>query len=191
MYTTEAKIENMLSITIDDTLASSVVTWIGWVTEYIDNYTGTSFEGTTEARYFDTNGETRVFIDDLISVTQIDFLDEDGDIQDTLSTNDYWLYPLNRSPKTQIRLDPYGGYVVFPVGSKRLKITGVWGVASTVPADIEWVATNMVADIIRENSDVAKSVNSETLGEYSVSFSNISNKPVYKEILNNYRVPTV
>lgn len=195
MYTTEAKIENYLQITIDDSISAYVSDWINWVSKYIDRYTGTTFETSSQTYYYDVRGmQSRLFIDDCTAITSLQLLDEDGNVEDTLTENsDFWLYPLNKTTKNEIRLDPYGKYAVFPyTGSKKVKVTATFGVENTVPADIEMVATQMVGDLIRQNSSEAKGKKSETLGEYSVTYENISKYSIpYASILDLYRCPTI
>lgn len=189
-YTTEEKIENFLQIDIDDSLSSQVSTWINWVKEWIDNYTGTTFEASSETRYYDSDGTDRLFIDYCTSVSNIYFLDSEGNVDETLSSSDYWLYPLNKTPKYEIRLNPSGDYPCFPVGSKRVKVVGTFGYSDNVPADIEWVATGMVGEIIKNMTDVAKGIKSENLGEYSITFNDIQKfaLPEYTAILDRYKV---
>ncbi len=193
MYTTEEKVEQYLQVDIDDSISAYVTDWINWVTKYIDKYTGTTFEAAAQTYYYDGRGGDSLYFDDLVSITQIDFLDEDGDVQDTLTTGDYFLYPLNRSPKTHLKLNPWGDFMLLPTGPKRIKIQGLFGVDSTVPADIEWVATRMVANIIRDMTDTGKDIKSESLGEYSVTFNDMNNysTPEYMTILDLYRTPVV
>ena len=192
-YTNEQKIEQYLQIEIDDSIAAYVADWISWVSKYIDNYCNTTFEASITTKYYDTVGQSRLFIDNCLSVTSLEFLDENGDNYATLTENsDFWLYPLNTTTKNEIRLDPYGRHSNFLIGSKRLKIIGNFGVASTVPADIEMVATQMVADIIRQHSGEAKDKKAETLGEYSVTYEDVKNFVIpYKAVLNNYRCPVL
>ena len=192
-YTTESKLEQYLQIDIDDSIAAYVVDWINWVTRYIDNYCNTTFEPTVTTKYYDTRGESRLFIDDCTAITSLEFLDEDGDNYATLTENsDFWLYPLNKTTKNEVRLDPYGTYSNFLTGSKRLKITGTFGVAATVPPDIEMVATQMVADIIRQASGEARDKKAESLGDRSVTYEDIENFIVpYKAILDYYRCPVL
>lgn len=194
-YTSEQKIEQYLQVNIDDSIASFVEDWIRWVSKYIDRYTGTTFEATAQTYYYDTrNGQSQLFIDDCVSVSSVQILDENGDNEDTLTENsDFWLYPLNKTTKNEIRLDPYGKYPTFPYsGSKRVKIVGNFGVESTVPADIEMVATQMVGDIIKQSSGEAKVITAETLGDRSVTYSNISSFLIpYKSILDLYRCPVL
>ncbi len=196
MYTTKSKIENYLQIEIDDSLDTSVDTWIGWIKRYIDNYTGTTFETGTvdDTKYYDILVNANyAFIDDCTTVTSASILDAEGNsIEDLSENDDYWLYPLNRSYKNELRLNPKGNIGAFPAGSRRLKVVGKFGVGSSVPEDIEMVATQMVADIISGMSDEAKNKKSETLGEYAVTFEQAGlNLPKYKEILDLYRTPTV
>jgi hypothetical protein len=195
LYTNESKIEQYLQIDIDDSIAASVVDWITWVSQYIDNYTGTTFESSNQIYYFDvTDKESRVFVDDLVSINTLELLDTNGDVTDTLTENtDFWLYPLNRTTKNEIRLNPYGKYSIFPYsGSRKIKINGNFGVSATVPKDIEMVATQMVGDIIKQSSSEAKSKKSETLGEYSVTFESVSQYAIpYHSILDLYRCPTL
>ena len=194
MYTTETKIEDYLQIDIDDSISDTVTTWIGWVKSYIDNYTNTTFESSLVTKYYDSVGGRELIVDDLTAVTQLDFLDENGDVDDTLTENtDFWLYPLNTTPKNIVKLDSYGSHPIFPVGAKRVKISATFGVADTVPADIEWVATSMVGDIIRQQTNVSKTGKSETLGEYAITYNDIEGfgSSKYKDILSLYRLPVV
>ena len=193
MYTTESKIENYLQVDIDDSISGYVTDWINWVSKYIDNYCKTTFEPTTTSKYYDTGGQRRLFIDNLTSVTAVEFLDEDGDVEKSLTENaDYWLYPLNKTTKNEIRLDPYGRNPNFFIGSKRLKITGVFGDATTVPPDIEMVATQMVGDLIKANTGETNDIKAETLGDRSVTYSDAEKYLLpYKAVLDNYRCPTL
>jgi hypothetical protein len=195
MLTTEEKIEQYLQINIDDSISAYVSDWIKWVSNYIETYTGTTFGSTNSTRYFDvkTSGP-QLFIDDLTSVTSVELLDQDGDTSFTLTENDdFWLYPLNRETKNEIRLNPYGDYPNFPyIGSKRVKVIGSFGVGTTVPGQIEMVATQMVGDLIKQSCGEAKGKKSEQLGEYSVTFEDIGKYSVpYTNILDLYRCPTL
>lgn len=172
-------------------MSSTVTTWIGWVQKSIDNYINSTFSGTSETRYYDTNGSDSITIEDFTSVTEISFLDAEGDVEETLTTDDYWLYPLNTTTKNEIRLSPVSSHPNFGIGSRRLKVTGVFETESTVPADIEWVATSMVGDIYNQQTDKGRVVTSMSLGEYSVSWAKLTDNPIYRKVLDGYRVPVV
>lgn len=189
MYTTHDKVEKFLNTTI----TTDMTDWIAWVQDYIDTYTGTTFEPVSGIRYFDGDGEVSLFIDDFTSITALEFMDIENDaVEDTLITNDYFLYPLNTSNHNEIRLNTIGGrYEYFPMGPRRIKVTGTFGVANIVPPSIEWVATSMVSDIYQSQSGANKTITGETLGEYSVTYMKVATKDIYQEILNLYRTPLV
>ena len=194
-YTTEAKIEQYLQISIDDSISASVTDWIKWVSAYIDLFTGTTFESAVATKYYDVKESTsQLFIDNCTAITSIQLLDVDGDVEDTLTENsDFWMYPLNDATKNEVRLDPYGLYASFPyIGSKKVKVTGTFGTGATTPPEIEMVATQMVGDIINQSTSKARGKKSETLGEYSVTFEDVGKFSVpYRSILELYRCPTL
>ena len=195
MYTTEQKIEQLLQINIDDTISGSVIDWIKWVSKYIDNYTKTTFISSNQVYYYDIlKTMQRIFIDDCISISSAELLDLEGNVTDTLTENDdYWLYPLNKITKNELRLNPYGKYSSFPFkGSKKLKLTGSFGVESTVPADIEMVATQMVGDIIKQVCGAARGVKEEKLGDRSIAYDEVGQFAIpYQKVLDLYRCPTL
>lgn len=195
MYTTEEKIEQSLQINIDDAISGSVVDWINWVSAYINRYTGTSFVSSNQIKYYDVQKSTsQLFIDDFTSLTSVELLDTDGDVEDTLVENDdFWTYPLNKTPKNEIRLNPFGQYGAYPyIGSRKVKVTGAFGVGTVVPPDIEMVATQMVGDIIKQVCGAAKGVKSEKVGEHSVTYESVTQYAIpYHSILDLYRCPTL
>lgn len=92
---------------------------------------GRQMHSTTETRYFDGDGFTYLYTNDLISITTLKF-DEDGDgtYEETLTTGDYWLWPDNQPSGyayRRIDLNPEGDYSAFPVGRRRIQIVGKWG----------------------------------------------------------------
>jgi len=193
-YTTEAKIENYLMTDIDPSFSSQVSSWITAAENYIDKYTGKSFEGTTETRYFDGNGKTEIIIDDFTSLTAVEILEVNGeDVKYTLTEgldDDYILYPYNETPYYKLIMVASSQIGVWLTGPKRIKLTGVWGHSATVPEDIELVATMLVADIIKQGRDSGKITN-ETLGDYSVTYADLDESAVrlgVKQILNQHRV---
>jgi hypothetical protein len=194
-YTTESKIEQALQLDIDDSIAGSVVDWINWVSQYIDNYTGTTFTSSSTTKYYDIKKPTsQLFVDEFTSLTSLELLDEDGNVEDTLTENsDFWTYPLNKTVKNEIRLDPYGKYGIYPyLGSKKVKVTGTFGFGASVPADIEMVATQMVGDIIKQACSGARGVKEEKLGDRSVTYDSIGSFSIpYKSVLDLYRCPTL
>lgn len=66
--------------------------------------------------------------------------DIDGDrVYETTwsASTDYRLYPLDGPPYLELRIDPVNGRYSFPVGDARIKLTGTFGLAADVPADVQ------------------------------------------------------
>jgi hypothetical protein len=191
MYTNKSALQNYLLTTISDSFDTQIEAWINAADAYIDNYCNTSFESSTETRYFDGNGSNELILDDLLTVTSLQFLDPNGvDLDDTLTENDdFFLYPYNETCKYKIILNPEGDQAEFPKGSHRIKITGTWGKSTTVPADIKLVSTKLVAGIIEVGKSGEVTLKKEKIGDYSVEYGALteSNQDI-KDILNRYRV---
>ena len=195
MYTNKGNIQNYLAVDIDNSLDTQINTWITAAQSYIDNYTGRTFEqSSSETRYFDGDGKRELDIDEIISITSLEILEiNSDDVQFTLTEgrgSDYILYPYNETFKYRVILTVNSQVAVWSEGKQRIKITGLWGNSVSVPKDIELVATMLVAGII-EKGMKGGSVQSETLGDYSVSFKdidNISSVMGVKEILQRYKI---
>ena len=94
----------------------------------IDKFCDRFFYVDEVTRYFDGSG-TPLFIDDLLSVSTLK-LDEDGDatFESTMATTDYILYPLNKYPKTHIKISGNSDYGGFAAGIKKgVEIAGDFG----------------------------------------------------------------
>lgn len=102
------------------------------------------FAAQTLTKYLDvtrsSDGRARaaLVVPPLLSVTTLK-TDEDGDgvfeVTWTALT-DYILYPLNNTPKLEIRVNASAGRYTFPLGQRRVEIVGSWGEATTVPEPI-------------------------------------------------------
>ena len=194
-YTDKGKIQNYLAVDINSSLDSQLTDWITAVTNYIDNYTGKSFEKTVdEIRYFDGNGKNEIQIDDFISISSVEILELNStDVDYTLTegaNSDYITSPYNDIPKYLLKMTINSQIANFLSGEKRIKITATWGHSSTVPKDVELVATMLVSSII-EKGMKGGTIMSESLGDYSVSYAsldNLSSALGAKEILSKYKI---
>jgi len=190
MYTSKSFIQNYLLVNIDTSFDTWIDEMISAADAYIDNYCNTSFESSTETRYFDGNGSNELILDDLLTVTSLQFLDSNGvDLDDTLTeSDDFFLYPYNETCKHKIVLNPEGDQAEFPRGSHRIKITGTWGKSSTAPADIKLVSTKLVAGIIEVGKSGEVTLKSEKIGEYAVTYGELKESSQdITDILNRYR----
>lgn len=171
-YTTKAKVDALFGISIPQSTADDL---IAAVKLFIDRYTGKTFEGGSETRYYDGNGGDRISVDSFYGTpTEVAILNPDGTTDRVLTigqANDYITLPYNSTEKNQILLTGVVSYWRFPRGASRIKVTANFGYGASVPKDIELVATRLVGALYGGNSGA--SVKSETLGDYSVTYGNI------------------
>ena len=193
MYTSKTKLEKYLTVDIDNSFDSQIILWEEAVRRYINNFTGTSFDAPTETRYFDGNGGKELSIDDFVSITTLEILElESDDVEYTLTEgkdNDFITYPYNTESHSVLILTVNSPIGNFPKGRKMVKVTGVWGKKSAVPADIELAATILLSGIV-EKGIKGGTVASESLGDYSVSFKDVESLADVmdvKDILQKYK----
>lgn len=193
-YITESDLENFILQDIDSSYSTWIATVIGYVEEYIDQYLGTSFAGSSAGviRYFDGSGQNELFVGDFTALTEVKILDTDGnDLFTLVQDEDYYLYPLNSTVKNSIRLVRSGrAGGIFPGYNRAVKITGTYGYGSAnIPAPIKLVAIKLASKIINEGLRGGQ-VSSETLGSYSIDYKEIDETTEamgIKDILNKYR----
>lgn len=197
-YITKTQALNYLQIDTNAFINAGFSDWLNAIQAFIEKYTGKTFEKTSsEARFFDGNGKRTLLLsaeDDLISVTELLVLETDGTTLKSLTeghSNDYVLYPYNSTPKYEIRLTKSASVGAFYKGDRRVKITGVWGNANSVPEDIKLAATIMIGHLIKQGIE-GGNVKSAKLGDYSVSYSegdmkSIASQSGAMDILDNYR----
>ena len=174
-YITKGDLLNYLQMDTNAYIDAGFSTWLAAVQAYIERYTGKRFETTAgETRYFDGNGKRELlltFEDDLISITTFQTLDLNGSVEFTLTegeANDFLLYPLNTTPKWEIKLTVNSRIGAFAKGKKNIKITGTWGNNTTVPGDVKMAAMMLLSDIVGDSE--SKGISSIRLGDYQVSY---------------------
>lgn len=167
-YTNQTNVERYLGFALSAGQAAALSAWIAAVEAWINNYTGTVFEEVASSdRYFDGNGQKEMIVDEFHGTPTIVFLDQNGDVSDTLDSDDFYAYPLNDTVKNRIVLADGGAHGHIPSGTRRVKITATWG-HSTVPKPIELAATKMVAGIIRDEGK--GTISEEHLGEWGATY---------------------
>jgi len=191
-YTTKGAIEKYLINTIDSSYDAQIAEWITAAQQFIDNFTGRSFEATSAIRYFDGSNLKDLFLDDFVSITAFDSLKTDGTVEKSLVENtDYYALPYNDTPKTHLRVRPTGYYGSFPSGTRNMKITASWGYSTTVPELIKNAATKIIAGIIQEGDyKVNRPIKSEKIGDYAISYEqlkDLANSLGIEKILEQYK----
>lgn len=198
-YTDEGKVENYLTIDIDNSFSAQIVDWAESIDLYINKYCGKTFaDSGVETRYFDGLGTRELDIDDFSSLNTVQILGvTTDDVEFTLTegkANDYLVFPYNDDDVVKYRLilTIVASIAKWPTGNRRIKIAGTWG-RTTVPKDIQLAATMLLAGIV-EKGIKGGSVQSESLGDYSVTYKavdDISSVMGVKEILDKYRIFTL
>jgi len=194
MYTSKQNLQNFLVLNISSDLDDQINEWIDAAEAWINKYCGREFEQeSATSKLYDGDGTKELLVDDVLTVTRIETLDEERNVNDTLDNTDYyWLYPANETPKWKIVIDSRNAPIaVFPRGRQNIRVVGTFGYSVSVPADVELAATKIVAAIIRESvTDVTGLIKSESLGDYSVTFADIdkiADRTGVKDILRHYR----
>jgi hypothetical protein len=166
-YATVAEAKTRLGIddTVDDTIIGQV---LDAVSRSIDEWTGRYFYSATETRYYTSEWDDLIQVDDLVSVTSIG-TDEDNDrvYEKTWSVTDYDLYPHNAEvvgkPYSRIYMAPNGLYS-FPASiAKGVKLIGSFGWPA-VPAPVK-EATLIQAGRIFKRKDAPFGVTGSTTAE--------------------------
>jgi len=202
MLTTKTKVLTYLQIATNAFIDAGFSDWEASIEAWIEKFTNKDFDVSAAAtRYFDGSGKRKLYLgqeNDLISVTSIKILDTSGATQSSLTegaSNDYLLYPLNTTPKFEVRMTTGSSAGSFTRGSRRVEITGIWGNSTDVPADIEMAATMMLGMITKQGIDGGL-VSGTRLGDYSVNYKignldDIAESSGALAILNNYRDFTI
>jgi hypothetical protein len=188
-YSTLAQVKAALRITdsVDDTLLEMAVES---ASRAIDQYTNRIFYNAgTAVRYYAPSDSLNVQIDDLITLTSLQTMDDDEQVYDTTwDTDDYQLEPLNgyadglSLPFNHIRA--IGDYTFMTLdGEATVKVTGTWGFAS-VPIQVTQ-ATVIQASRIYKRLDSPLGIISGELGSIRVG-SRID--PDVAQLVDSYRV---
>jgi len=192
-YTNKGLVQDYLATDVDDSLNTTLTGWITAVSNWIDRYCKKSFESVSSEKFYDGNGARSIFFDDASGApTLVHILDVDGTVAFVLTEgagNDYLVYPLNDTPKNELRLVSESTAPNFPNRNKSVAITAPFGFSTSVPKEIELVATKLVGEIMRQGLDGGK-LSSVNLGELEISYQKINevSEPLgIYQILDMYR----
>jgi hypothetical protein len=193
-YTTAQKVKNYMQITNFNHAGVnlSITDWIIAASDWIDNYCGRTFTAETSTKVYDGQGKYQLVVDDFTTITRIETLDEDGAVDEyTTDKTDWYTYPVNTKPKHRVDLNRLSNDFMgaFPSGQQNIKIYADWGFESSVPKTIELVCTMLVSELVKNNDQQTTNMDSESLGDYSVSYGDIDRAAAElgaKEMLDQY-----
>lgn len=159
-YTSKARIVNYLMTSIADTFNEQIDEWIESAESYIEKETGRVFVADEEFsdRKFDGDGDNFLLIDDCIEINLVEV--DDGEVE-------FLQYPANSLPITMIKLDKSK----FSRGNQNVTVNAKWGYSEEPPADIILAATILAAGIVSNGINKEGKTQSETVGPYSVTYS--------------------
>lgn len=190
-YTSEAKINEFLQVTIPTGKANSAMET---AEKMIDNITGRSFIAiaTANERYYNGNGLQTLSIDDCVEVTKVEIAnDYYGTTFNDIASGNYILEPRGYASLGQCIKRLTVKNIVFPYGNGNVKVTAKWGYSTACPADISQVATIIASFLYKYGaSGSIGGLKSESIGEYSVSYkdtSELSNLLMVNDILSLYK----
>jgi len=194
-YTQKSFVQNYSMINIASSFESQINKWIEAVSIWIDNYTGTTFESSGDTyRLYDGDGTREALVDEFTAISKIEILDMGGDVDTTLDSTSYWhTYPANKDFKGRIRINASNAPIaIFPRGHQNIKLYATFGHSATVPEGVRLAATMLVTQIIRDSqTQETGKIDSESLGEYSVAFSDINriaDRIGVKDLLDQYSI---
>lgn len=158
-YTTKAAIENYLQTDIDPAFDTQLTEYIAAMSRYADEYTGrTLVAGADDTTcLYDGNGEKSLRIDDVVSITEVT-------VDDVVVTP--FAYPANTVRRYRLELSGS----CFTVGQQNVSVTGRFGYFASLPTQLKFAVTVLVAGIVNQVKVQADGVKSETVGSYTVTY---------------------
>lgn len=183
-YITLANLKLHLGITGsgDDTVLTNIA---NAVEKYVENYCGRTFTSTTYTNEeYEGTGTHQLRLKNypIVSVSKIDYnedyLENDSDWEQ-VDADDYWAdgYHADRGIIT--------ANFIFDKYPSHYRITYVAG-CSTIPEDLKLAIYELCGAYYNHRKNAG--IDSETVGDYSVTFSNILTESKYiQDILTNYK----
>ena len=146
---------------------SQLLALLEGVSRWIDAHCNRHFYALTASQRFDGDGGTALAVPDLISITTLKTDDDlDRTFEQTWTTSDYLLYPLDAKPQDpagrpfyRVLVDKSGSRRAFPPGQATVEITGKWGYREVLAdslADISEGGVFSAADTTLTVTDGAK-----------------------------------
>ncbi len=201
-YITTTEVKEYLGVTWNTSFDTFIESFISAAGNYIDracsNPVGSrwfSDDNVSQTRYFNGNGQKRLYLDDVRSIKQLQINLTVGQGVTLVENTDFYMYPMNaqndgmpyewieliqptynRNVNSRIAALAGNNPFVFWKGQRNVIVTGTWGFATTAPDDIKVATMKLVSSFIKENigdTDI-KEVTSEKLGNFGTSYTKIS-----------------
>jgi len=143
-YCSRTDVTNYLLTTIDSGFNSTVDGWIGSMSRFMDQYCGRTLVAESETtRKFDGNGRSELVIDEVNTISEVRV---GGTIVTPLQ------YPANWDPKHKLLLETN----IFTAGRQNVEVDGIFAKYTTLPDDLKFACTVLVAGIVNQNKNQKK-----------------------------------
>lgn len=168
-YTTQSDIENYLLTDIDGSFSEQIASWIVAMSNFIDNYCNRSIYRTEEETFlYDGDNTDKLMIKDVCLISSVTV--DDIEVE-------YVKYPANKPYASRIRLIDNR----FTTGIQNVSVTGIQAMNSTLPEDIKFACTVLVAGIVNNQLFNDKKGTTERIGGYSITYKDDQQQKDYEE----------
>lgn len=179
-YTDKEAVENYLLKEIDDGFDAQLGEWIKGVSLTIDGETGrTIYRQEPETRMYDGDGTDLLLIDDCVDITAVTIDGIAVEVDEYPARKDYTSRIHARDNRR------------FTKGHLNVAVTAIHAMSKTLPEDIKFAATVMVAGIARGQMPGSEEGKSEKIGNYTITYSDSPDQSgdieTAKAILKRYR----
>lgn len=168
-YTDQAQTESYLQRELTEYEQESFDQVVEQVSDFINTYTSREWrdkdaEGDAEAsqRIYDGNGQRELFVDDFGEITTLKILDSDGNVYETISSDDFIAYPLRSSTKDSIYLRKRN----FPYGRATVQLTATFA-SDGVPVGVQMVAAELVGIFFAQGKSSSDDFKKESIEGYT------------------------
>lgn len=154
-YSNLTRIKSRLDIT-STTYNTDLLMLLNAASRAIDDYCSRFFFVDSTTRYFDGQASP-AFLDDILAVTTLKTdEDNDGTYENSYTINtDYWLYPMNKYPKTYVVINTNGSYGGFASGIRHaIQIAGNFGYGDGLSATPYASNTTTAEDMTGSETDM-------------------------------------
>lgn len=157
-YTTKADIEDYIGKTIDDVSDTSIDAWIKAMTLQIDKISNRDIYKTgTDTYKYDGDGTGITLIKDCHTITEVRVDDNPVAVLE---------YPSNKEYTSRIVLEGF----FFSKGLQNVEVDAIHSMSKTLPEDIKFACTVLVAGIYNNRNSSGKEGTTEKIGNYSITY---------------------
>lgn len=180
-YTTKTAVQNYLLTNIDVSFDAQLTEYIAAMSEYIDRQAGYPiYTATSSTRTYDGNGYGTMLIDPVHTISQVLVDTVQPDVAVLLKA------PYNSTIKNELILKAG----VFTLDLANVTVTGVHCLAATLPEQVKWACTVLVAGIVNHVNNQTEGISSEKIGDYAVTYNTAFGRKDFDrvlEIISSYR----